>query len=306
MIKLIATAESIGQAKKLIDIGIDEIVIGEEVFGLRLPGYFSIEEMKEVIDYAHLNKKEVIIAMNAILHNEQIEQARPFLKKIKAIGADQIMVGDTGLIQILKEKEYYLPYLYNASVVMTSAGQVNFWAKFGAQRAFVASEVPFVELKDMLKESQIPLVYQVYGATCIHQSRRRLLNNYFNYIQKDTQELTDRELFLSEPNKKDSHYSIYTDQHGTHIFANKDLNLLEYLPALAKEEQTHWYLDGLFTPEEDFNQIASQFLRVKELIEKNQVTSEGIELHSVAVKHYHTKNRELGTGFFLYEADQVQ
>ncbi|MCR8969727.1 peptidase U32 family protein [Facklamia sp. 7083-14-GEN3] len=306
MIKLIATAESIGQAKKLIDLGIDQIVIGEEVFGLRLPAYFSFDEMKEIIEYAHHNKKEVIIAMNAILHNEQIKQARSFLKKIKEIGADQIMVGDTGLIQILKDEKLYIPYIYNASVLMTSSGQVNFWAKYGAKRAFVASEVPFVELKDMLAESQIPLIYQVYGSTCIHQSRRRLLNNYFNYIHKDVEELTDRDLFLSEPNKKDSHYSIYTDQHGTHIFANKDLNLIEYLPDLASTKQTHWYLDGLFTPEEEFKQIARHFVRVKELIEQDQVTLEGLKLHRAAVEQYHTKNRELGTGFFLYEADQVQ
>lgn len=306
MMKLIATAESVEQAKKLIDLGIDQVVIGEERFGLRLPGYFTFDQMKDVTDYAHQAGKEVIIAMHAILHNEQIKQARPFLETLKTIGPDRLMVGDTGLIQILKDPSVSFPFLYNASVLVTSAGQVNFWSRFGADSALVASEVPFVELEQMVDIAQIPLVYQVYGPTCIHQSRRKLLENYFNYIQKDANELTDRQLFLSEPNKEETHYAIYTDQHGTHIFANNDLNLIEYLPQLAAIGQKTWYLDGLFTPSQEFLQIANQFIRVKELIERDQVTKQGLRLHSEAVNYYHTDNRELDTGFFLYEADHVQ
>lgn len=303
---LIATAESVEQAHTLIDLGIDQIVIGEEVFGLRLPGYFSFEQMEDVINYAHHHQAQVIIAMNAILHNDKIERVRPFLTKIKSLGADQVMVGDTGLIQIMKDPTYYLPYLYNASVLMTSAGQVNFWAQFGATRALVASEVPFVELQVMQKESQIPLVYQVYGACCIHQSRRRLLHNYFNYINKDHSELTDRDLFLSEPNNKNSHYSIFTDSHGTHIFASKDLNLLLYLDQLTKIGQTTWYLDGLFTPGQAFCQIAKAFIKAQELVQESPVNEEDLKVLEQEVKHVHPANRELDTGFFLYEAKQVQ
>ncbi|MBG9980615.1 U32 family peptidase [Facklamia sp. DSM 111018] len=306
MIKLIATAESIEQAKCLIDIGIDEIIIGEEIFGLRLPGYFTIEEMEEINDYALKNDKHVIVAMNAILHNDKIAQAKPFLKMIKNIGIQEIIVGDTGLIQILKDPNYALPYLYDAAVLVTSAGQVNFWAKYGAKRALIANEVPFVELKDISPLAQLPLVYQVYGASCIHQSKRQLLKNYFNYIGKESQEVTDRQLFLSEPNKEDTHYSIYTDSHGTHIFANKDLNLLAYLEDLNRIDVQNWYIDGLFNQGRNFIEIADSFVKARNHILEGTFNPQIIQDLNQTIRVSHPQNRELDTGFFLYEADQVK
>lgn len=304
--KLIATAESVDQAKALMDIGVDEVIVGEEVFGLRLPGYLSLREIKEVVEYSHQAGKKVLIAMNAILHNDKIKKARPYLKEIKALKPAGLTVGDTGLIQILKEKDYQLPFLYDASVLVTSAGQVNFWAKFGADKALVAREVPFVELEDMLKNAEIPLVYQVYGATCIHQSKRRLLDNYFNYIQKNPQEVTDRQLFLSEPNRKDTHYSIYTDSHGTHIFANKDLNLIQHLEPLSHSGLDYWYLDGLFNSGDNFVEVAKAFIEARAALQAGDASSDLFNQLDQKVRQFHPKNRELDTGFFLYEASTVQ
>ena len=74
MVEIIATAESISQAKALLDAGIDTLYIGEEDFGLRLPSSFSREEQKEVIEYAHQQGKKVNIALNAIMHPEKMKQ----------------------------------------------------------------------------------------------------------------------------------------------------------------------------------------------------------------------------------------
>ena len=80
----------------------------------------------------------------------------------------------------------------------------------------------------------IPAEVLVYGATCIHQSKRPLLQNYHNYTQQEDEKSRERGLFLSEPKKEDTHYSIYEDSHGTHIFANNDINLMNELQSLLK------------------------------------------------------------------------
>ena len=46
MIELIATVESIQQAKDLLEAGVDTIYFGEDQFGLRLPMSFTREEQK--------------------------------------------------------------------------------------------------------------------------------------------------------------------------------------------------------------------------------------------------------------------
>ncbi|AMB99788.1 hypothetical protein AWM75_07345 [Aerococcus urinaehominis] len=306
MIELIATAESLDQARQLVDIGVDYLVVGEKDYGLRLPGYLTFEEIQAAVDYAHQAGKKVIVAANAILHNDKIKTARAFLKQVQATGADLLMVGDTGLIQILKDSEYRMPYIYDAAVLVTSPGQVNFWAKYGAVASLVAREVPYAELVDMAQAAQIPLIVQTYGASCIHQSGRLLLDNYFNFIGKDTEELEGRQLFLSEPNKPDTHYSVYQDSHGTHIFANNDLDLIQHLDQLTEIGINHWYNDGVLCPGQDFVDINQLFVEARDLIAQGLWHEDLAQAYDEKLAALHPANRELSTGFFLYAKDKVQ
>ena len=77
----------------------------------------------------------------------------------------------------------------------------------------------------------VPAEILVYGATCIHQSKRPLIQNYYNYT-RTTKGLRKTKgcLFLNP--KPETHYSIYEDSHGTHIFANNDVNLMNELTNL--------------------------------------------------------------------------
>src|SRR5699024_8457688 len=124
----------------------------------------------------------------------------------------------------------------------------------------LAREIPYEEMVDISKNVEIPVETLVYGATCIHQSKRNLVQNYFNYVGKEVPESMDsKELFVSEHNE-DNHYSIYEDINGTHVFATDDVNLMEQLDKLVDINFTHWKLDGIFTPGEAFVDIASLFI----------------------------------------------
>lgn len=45
----------------LIEKGADAFVIGEQKFGLRLPGEFNREMMKEAVEIAHRNNKKFML-----------------------------------------------------------------------------------------------------------------------------------------------------------------------------------------------------------------------------------------------------
>lgn len=306
MIKLIATAESLSQGKLLIDAGVDILIVGESVFGLRIPGVFTWDEMSEMVTYAHNQGAQVAIASNAILHNDKIRQAREFLANAKATGCDMLTVGDTGLIQILKEPAYQLPYIYDASVLVVSPGQVNFWAKYGAIAAMVAREVPRFELEVMNDGVKIPLIYQVYGAHCIHQSGRDLLDNYFNYIGQEPRQYEQRHLTLSEPNKPETNYDIYQDSHGTHVFGKDDLNLLPYVDELNSMGVTHWYLDGIYCPGQSFVDVVKVFSQARQAIEQGAWSQAKIDALESELLVAHPSHRSLGTGFYLHEPGEVK
>ena len=96
-----------------------------------------------------------------------------------------LTVGDPGVVQIMKNPDYSIPYYYDAAVLVTSSRQVNFWAKRGAIGAVIAREIPRAEMEILASQVEVPIEVLVYGATCIHHSKRPLLQNYFNYIEKE-------------------------------------------------------------------------------------------------------------------------
>ena len=71
MVEIIATVESIEQAKQLLPY-VDTIFFGEETFGLRLPTSFSREEQSELIRLAQSRKgNKAMAAVNGIMHPQK-------------------------------------------------------------------------------------------------------------------------------------------------------------------------------------------------------------------------------------------
>ncbi|WP_430610463.1 peptidase U32 family protein [Enterococcus sp. DIV0876] len=306
MVEIIATVESIEQATALMPY-IDTLFFGEETFGLRLPASFSRKEQATLIQMAHQAGKKVTIAVNGIMHPEKMTQIPEYLRFLRAQQADQIAIGDPGIIYRMQQNpECALPFIYAGETLVTSARQINFWGRKGAAGAVLAREVPFGEMKVLAPQVNIPVEVLVYGATCIHQSKRPLLQNYFNYTQQTEEKDHDRGLFLSEPKKEETHYSIYEDSHGTHIFANNDLNLMAQLPELAEHGYHTWKLDGLYTRGTAFVEIAALFAQAKAAIEAGQLAADDALAFSTQVQAHHPENRGLDTGFYFIDPDDIK
>src|SRR5690625_74108 len=306
MIELIATADSTKQAKTLIDHGVDTLYIGNDQFGLRLPTSFSYDEIEEITKYAHQCGKKVYVATNALMHNEHVESVVPYLKFLASIHVNAITVGDPGIIQLLKTNAIQLPFIYDAQTMVTSAKQINFWVRRGATGAVLARELTFEELSAIQPQVSVPVEVLVYGPTCIHHSKRPLINNYFNYTNEQKPVAKKGELFLSEAKRTNTHYSIYEDVHGTHVFATNDINLLPQLDKLMQSGLTHWKLDGLFTEEEQFVAIVKLFVKAKQAFEQSKMTTELIEQLNNQLLTLHPKERNLDTGFFLKNPHDIQ
>lgn len=306
MTEIIATAESIEQAKALLDVDVDTLYVGNETFGLRLPKAFSEDDIGEIAELCHRHGKKVYVAVNAIMHNEQIEQVVPFLQHLEKIGIDAITVGDPGVIHLLRKEKLKLPFIYDAHTLVTSSGQINFWQKKGAIGAVLARELTFIELKQIREKVTIPLEVLVYGATCIHHSKRPLVENYFNFTEQDEDYSKDRGLFISEAKKPETQYSIYEDVHGTHVFATDDINLMPYLGDLYEHHLTTWKLDGIFSPGKRFVQIADLFVQAKQLLQSGEWTEQIATQFAEKVAELHPEERTLAPGFFLKDPSEVQ
>lgn len=306
MIEIIVTATSIEQGKQLIDLGADTIYVGDEKYGLRLPTSFSLESIEKMTLIAHQQNKKIRVAVNAIMHNEKIEKILPYLKDLERIGVDSITVGDPGVINLLKNRKIGLPFVYDTQTLVTSAKQINFWVKRGAVGSTLARELTFEELKAIQKQVSVLTEILVYGPTCIHHSKRPLIQNYFNYTNQQ-EKLSNKEmLYVSEAKKPETHYSIYEDEHGTHVFATNDINLLPNLNTLFDSNLHQWKLDGLFISEDKFVKIAKLFIEAKQALLNHKWSKDLMRDLNHQLLANHPVDRGLDAGFFLKDLSEVK
>lgn len=305
--EIIATADSIEQATQLTAAGADYIYAGEDEFGLRLPHSFARAELTDLVQAVHAAGKKVLVAVNAIFHNDRIGEVGAYLQFLHAIAVDMVSIGDPGAIHVLQKENIPLPYLYDGADLVTSSRQIDFWARHGAVAAQVAPEVPYGELVPLMQHVTIPVSYLVYGASAIHQSGRPLLDNYFSFV-KDHQERTDRArgLFISAPHKPETHYSIYEDRNGTHVFATNDVNLFGELDRVHALGIHYWKLDGLFVPGQQFSQIVAAFAHARDALAAGQWTSALVADGQHVIADNIPANRATDTGFFDIDPDEVK
>ena len=146
-IVITATAESYEQARELLELGVDRIYIGEKAFGLRLPKPFSFAEMRKIAELVHESGKELTVAVNALMHQGMMDALPDYLDFLEEIKADYITVGDAGVFYICNRDKRPFKMIYDASTMVTSSRQINFWGKqAGASEAVLAREIPSAEL----------------------------------------------------------------------------------------------------------------------------------------------------------------
>ncbi|MDR0847044.1 MAG: U32 family peptidase [Lactobacillales bacterium] len=226
---VLTNAPDFASAKDLIERGIDVIEIGEAPFAWNLPFSYTRDEQREIADLAHRGAAEICAVIDILMTPERMENLPEYLKFLVEIHADYLLVGDVGVIEMLREMEIEIPYIYAPTPLVTNSDQINFFAQDGAYAALISNEIPKNEMAALVAHTQVPVIINAFGAVNIQHSRRKLIRNYFDY--KNLENNYD-ELFIVDPADEKTHYTIYEDAQGTHTFNTNDLDLMPKLGEL--------------------------------------------------------------------------
>ena len=100
--ELLAPGGSLEKLKTAIEYGADAVYIGGEAFSLRVAAEnFTPEEMREGIEFAHARGKKVYLTANILPHNSDIDEFEDFVREIRPMGFDAVLVADLGMFDIL-------------------------------------------------------------------------------------------------------------------------------------------------------------------------------------------------------------
>ncbi|SHM24792.1 peptidase U32 family protein [Halanaerobium congolense] len=239
-IELLAPAGSLEKLKTSILFGADAVYCGGLNFGLRAGAdNFSVEELKEGIEFAHQRDKKVYMTLNMIPHNEELAQLPEYIEEIRGLNLDALIISDPGVFAFVKKE---MPEM--EIHISTQANNVNwasalFWAEQGAERIILARELDRDEIKEIAAktEGKVELEYFVHGAMCISYSGRCLLSNYFvgrDANKGDCAQSCRWKYHLVEEKRPGEYYPIEENDQGTFIMNSRDLNLAEEIPELIE------------------------------------------------------------------------
>lgn len=303
MTELLVTPKSVKHIETLIEKGADAFVIGEQRFGLRLAGEFKREALIEAVELIHNHGKKAYVAVNGIFHNYHLNALKSYIDFLHEVSVDRIIFGDPAVVMYVNEQPNPIPLNWDAEALVTNYFQCNYWGKKGAQRAQLARELSLDEILNIKQNADVEIEVQVHGMTCMFQSKRMLLGNYFTFQERQMKIQRNKEAneLLLYDEERDNKYPVFEDYNGTHIMSPNDICLIEELDQLLAANIDAFKIDGVLQTEEYINVCTEQYREAIDLFKEDPETYDDEKFMLVdPIEAIQPEHRQFDEGF-LYK-----
>lgn len=238
--ELLIPASSLEVLKTAVIFGADAVYIGGEAFGLRAKAKnFSSEDMRVGIAFAHEHDVKVYVTVNILAHNQDLPGVREYLKELKEMSPDALIIADPGIFEMAREICPEIERHISTQANNTNYAAYRFWWEQGAKRVVSARELSLEEIREIRENipEEMEIESFIHGAMCISYSGRCLLSNYFTGRDANQGACTHPcrwKYAVVEETRPGEYMPVYENERGTFIFNSKDLCMIEYIPELAE------------------------------------------------------------------------
>ena len=178
MIELLAPAGDIEKLKFALLYGADAVYIGGQNFSLRANAKnFSLEDIKEAVEFAHSLNKRVYVTVNIVFHDEDLSGLEQYLKELSLIKVDAIIVSDFYVIKLIEDKKIPLEVHVSTQASTLNSAAAKFYQKHGVKRIVLAREASKENIQKIKEKTGLDLECFVHGAMCTSISGRCVLSN---------------------------------------------------------------------------------------------------------------------------------
>ena len=248
--ELLIPAGSLDVLKTAVVYGADAVYIGGEAFGLRAKAHnFSLEDMKEGVEFAHSRGVKVYVTANILAHNDDLEGVEQYFEELKSVKPDALIISDPGVFAIAKRVLPEMELHVSTQANNTNYGTYLFWYQQGAKRVVSARELSLKEIREI--RARIPEDMEIesfmHGAMCISYSGRCLLSNFFTGRDANQGACTHPcrwKYSIVEETRPGEYMPVYENERGTYIFNSKDLCMIEHIPELIDAGIDSFKIEG--------------------------------------------------------------
>ena len=237
-LELLAPAKNLECGIAAIDQGADAVYIGASRFGARVAAGNSVDDIRQLCDYAHQYGASVYVTVNTILYDDELEETRHLIEQLYAAGVDAILVQDMAILQMNLP-----PIALHASTQTDNrtSAKVSWLQQLGFRRVVLARELSVDEIAAIHREVPgVELEVFVHGALCVSysglcyasqhcfgRSANRGACAQFCRMKFDLVDADGREI-----------------EHQRHLLSLKDMNQSDHLGELIEAGATSFKIEG--------------------------------------------------------------
>jgi len=264
-IELLAPAKDYESGKAALIYGADAVYIGAPKYGARASAGNSFDDIKKLVDFAHLYYARVYVTLNTILHDDEISEVQKMIYELYQIGVDAIIIQDMGILELDLP-----PILLFASTQTNNYTwqKIKFLEDAGIQRVILARELSLEQIQEIRSKTTIDLEFFVHGALCVSLSGQCFFSHAINKGSANRGT-------CAQPCR--SYYSLL-DNKGKVLSKNKfllslkDLNLSDYIGEMIDLGISSFKIEGRL---KDINYIKNTTAHFRKQIDEILKNREG-------------------------------
>lgn len=284
--ELLLPAGDLNRLKFAIMYGADAVYIGGENYSLRAnANNFTLEEIKEGVDFAHQLGKKVYVTVNMIIHNDDLDGLDKYLKSLDDIGIDSYIVSDMAVIESIKRQNIKTPFFISTQKSITNLEAVKFYKSLGAYRVVLARECSFEDMKHIKNNIDTEIEVFIHGAMCTSYSGRCVMSNYVTLRDSNRGGCSQVCRFIFD-NNTDYDFAI----------SSKDLNMIDYISDMMDIGIESYKVEGRMKSLYYIATVANSYRTIIDKKINNSLTQKDINYYKKVLQR--VSNRENASQFF--------
>ncbi|MDE6290139.1 MAG: U32 family peptidase [Muribaculaceae bacterium] len=168
-LELLAPAGNADIAIEAILHGADAVYMGASSHGARRNAANSIDDIRKVVDFAHIYRAKVYVTVNTIIYENEIRHVERLISDLYLAGVDAIIVQDMGILRM-----DIPPIELHASTQcdIRTPEKARFLQNVGFSQLVLPREMTLGEIRKISETVTVTLESFVHGALCVSYSGR--------------------------------------------------------------------------------------------------------------------------------------
>lgn len=276
---------NINDLKLYLEQKFDGFFIGLENFSSNFNYALKIDELDEYLDIINKSNKKSFICFNRLMYNDELDGLKEVINILKTKDITGVCFTDIGTLELLRELEFDKEILWFSNHLGTNSNTIKFLNKRDVNYFLLSTEITkdeIINIKNNCPNQKIGCM--LYGFLNMATSSRKLLSNYFAYIDKEK----NKDKYIIKDQVKNNDY-ILVENKNTNFFTGSVLNGIKFYPELIKNNIDFIYLDDYMLDSKNFYNVIEAFSSLRNAPENEKFinTLEEVVNHNTSYDCYY-------------------